>query len=451
MHIVVLRKALIMIKTGLTDRLIKNAKAGTNTIRLRDNSSDPALKGFMLQILPSGLKTFVISYTSPESGKRRFIKLGTYPAISLKEGREAARQTRQILDKGLDPISYAEQLKFDALTQKERLEKLGTVDDLFKFYLIDLEMDLKRSAKQVKSIYFRDIEPCIGHLKCSEVTTAHVIDIIATIENRGAPTLANRTRSYLRAAFTFGQHCKSSPRWNKNKERPDFNISINPVIDTKKAPGENRVANNYLSKVDVSRLWGEIGVDAMSPDMALAIKLLISTGQRVEEVLSATWSEFDRQELLWTIPAERRKNRGKNKSKEPHLVPITEFHLRILDEIRQYSGNSRFLFPHHLDNSKPRTSDSLSQAVYRFCSPQGKSKRAPFPKFAPRDLRRTWKTLSGSIGIGLEVRNKIQGHAFQDIGSIHYDRYDYLKEKRLGIKQWTDWLETIINNKSDVL
>lgn len=435
-----------MNKTGLTDRLIKNSKSGANTIRLRDNSSDPALKGFMLQILSSGLKTFVLSYTSPESGKRRFMKLGTYPAMSLKEGRESARQARQLLDRGLDPITYAEQLKLKALSLEENQNKLGSVEQLFNFYILDLEMDNKRSSKQVKSIYFRDIDPSIGQIKCCEVTTDQITDILATIENRGAPTLANRTRSYLRSAFTFGQHCNSLPRWKKNKDLPNFNIGINPVIDTKKAVGENRVANNFLSKDEVKALWGSIGVDAMSADMALAIKFLISTGQRVEEVLGASWAEFDQEELMWTIPAERRKNKGKNKSKEPHLVPITDFHIRLLNEIKQYSGNSKLLFPHHLDRNKPRTSDSLSQAVYRFCSPQGKSKRAPFPKFVPRDLRRTWKTLAGSIGIGLEVRNKIQGHAFQDIGSIHYDRYDYLKEKKLGIEQWTHWLETLINH-----
>jgi len=437
-----------MKQTTLSDRLIKNSKPGTNTIRLRDNSSDPSLKGFMLQILPSGQKTFVLSYTSPDSGKRRFMKLGVYPATSLKEGREAARKARQLIDIKLDPVDHAKQLKIEALSQKDKQNKLGTVEQLFQFYLADLEMDKKRSVKQVKSIYFRDIDPDIGQIKCCEVTTDQIIDILATIENRGAPTLANRTRAYLSAAFTFGRHCKSTPRWKKNKELPDFNITINPVIDTKKASGENRIANNYLNKDNVKKLWGSIGVDAMSADMALAIKLLISTGQRVEEVLCATWAEFDQDELLWTIPSERRKNRGKNKSKEPHLVPLTKFHFNLLDEIKQYSGNSKFLFPHHLDKNKPRTSDSLSQAVYRFCSPQGKSKRTPFPKFVPRDLRRTWKTLAGSIGIGLEVRNKIQGHAFQDIGSIHYDRYDYFKEKKLGIEQWTTWLENLIINSS---
>lgn len=436
-----------MKKTGLTDRLIKNTKPATNTIRLRDNSSDPALKGFMLQILSSGLKTFVLSFTSPETGKRRFMKLGTYPAMSLKEGREAARLARQILDKGIDPITSAELQKLETVKNKEKQNKLGTVAQLFEFYILDLEMDQKRSAKQVKSIFFRDIEPYMGHTKCCDVTTDQITDILATIENRGAPTLANRTRSYLRAAFTFGQHCKLSPRWKKNSDLPDFKITINPVIDSKKAPGENRVANNHLNKEQLKQLWNSIGVDAMSADMALAIKLLIATGQRVEEVLYATWAEFNQNDLLWTIPAERRKNRGRNKSKEPHLVPLTEFHIRLLNELQPFSGHSNFLFPHHLENNRPRTSDSLSQAVYRFCIPQGKSKRNSFPKFAPRDLRRTWKTLAGSIGIGLEIRNKLQGHAFQDIGSIHYDRYDYLKEKRLGMEQWTTWLENITTDR----
>jgi len=136
-----------MNKTGLTDRSIKNSKAGANTIRLRDNSSDPALKGFMLQILSSGLKTFVLSYTSPESGKRRFMKLGTYPAMSLKEGRESARQARQLLDRGLDPIIYTEQLKLKALSLEENQNKLGSVEQLFNFYILDLEMDNKRSSK----------------------------------------------------------------------------------------------------------------------------------------------------------------------------------------------------------------------------------------------------------------------------------------------------------------
>lgn len=430
-----------MTSISLTDRTIKNAKPGKNTVRIRDNSSDPALKGFALQILPSGLKTFVLGYTSPESGKRKYLKLGTYPATPLKEGREAARNARILIDQNIDPIEHFKQQQQDKLRKEEIKDKQGTIAQLFDFYIKDLVMDEKRSAKQVQAIFLRDIAPTIGDLKTSSITSNQITEVIAIIENRGAPTLANRTRSYLRAAFAFGKDCKKSPRWIRNKSIPDFNIDTNPVIDTTKAKGENRAGHNFLTKDDTSKLWKSIGITAMSPDNALAIKLILATGQRVEEILGATWSEFNEDELLWTIPANRRKNRTKNLSKEPHLVPLTTFHIMLLDEIKQYSGRSVFLFPHQ-DGRKPKSSDALSQAVHRFCIPQGKSKREPFTKFSPRDLRRTWKTLAGSIGIDLETRNKIQGHALQDVGSIHYDRYDYMKEKRAGMTVWTNWLET---------
>lgn len=433
-----------MSQTSLTEKTVKNSKPGQNTIRIRDNSSDPALKGFALQILPSGQKTFVLHYTSPDSGKRRFLKLGTYPACSLKQAREEARKARSLIDRDIDPIEDAKRKHQEESDKKKAENSQGTVNQLFEFYIQDLELDQKRSAKQVKAIFLRDISPTIGTNKTCKVTSEQISDIIASIENRGAPTLANRTRSYLRAAFTFGKNIKTSPRWRKKAEVPEFNITTNPVLETVRAKGEKRAGQNFLTKDDVKKLWNSIGVEAMSADLALAIKLILSTGQRVEEVLGATWDEFDMNEMVWTIPANRRKNRSKNTSQEPHLVPLTALHIQLLQDIKLFSGSNKFLFP-HIDGTKPKSSDALSQAVYRFCFPQGKSKRSPFKKFAPRDLRRTWKTLAGSIGIDLEIRNKIQGHASQDVGSVHYDRYDYFKEKRDAMNSWSTWLSSLIS------
>jgi hypothetical protein len=57
--------------------------------------------------------------------------------------------------------------------------------------------------------------------------------------------------------------------------------------------------------------------------------------------------------------------------------------------------------------------------------------------FSPRDLRRTFKTLGGSFGISLEMRNRLQGHALTDVGSVHYDRYDYLTQKREAMESFS--------------
>ena len=123
-----------------------------------------------------------------------------------------------------------------------------------------------------------------------------------------------------------------------------------------------------------------------------------------------------------------------------HLVPITEFHIDLLNQVQEFSDGDNYLFPKtvkHGGITEPRSTDSLSQAVRRFCVPQDKYRRPMaqavrkgFTRFTPRDIRRTWKTLAGSIGLGLDIRNRIQGHALRDVGSLHYDRYDYLDEKR---------------------
>ena len=64
--------------------------------------------------------------------------------------------------------------------------------------------------------------------------------------------------------------------------------------------------------------------------------------------------------------------------------------------------------------------------------------------FAPKDCRRTFKTLAGSMSIPLEMRNRLQGHALVDVGSVYYDRYDYLDQKREAMEQWVLGLSKII-------
>jgi integrase len=68
-------------------------------------------------------------------------------------------------------------------------------------------------------------------------------------------------------------------------------------------------------------------------------------------------------------------------------------------------------------------------------------------KFVPRDLRRTFKTLTGKAGISKEVRDRLQNHALTDVSSLHYDKYDYLKEKREAMDIWNDYLENILSNE----
>ncbi len=57
-------------------------------------------------------------------------------------------------------------------------------------------------------------------------------------------------------------------------------------------------------------------------------------------------------------------------------------------------------------------------------------------KFVPRDIRKTVKRLAGDARLKKEIRDRIQSHALNDVSSKHYDRYDYMTEKRSALEQW---------------
>lgn len=79
---------------------------------------------------------------------------------------------------------------------------------------------------------------------------------------------------------------------------------------------------------------------------------------------------------------------------------------------------------------KPLHTQSLSRAVTKLYSRHTTLFDGAF-------TRRTCKTLMGVAGLEKELRNRIQGNAFNDASSKHYDRYDYFKGKQRGLQRWS--------------
>ena len=414
----------------LTDKAIRSSKPRDSVYRLREVGG--GVKGFGITIAPAGSKTFFLGYTAPGSGKRTQINLGRYPATTLKDARQNAYEAREGLSRGIDPREEIEKLA----RQKNALENRGNVSELFDVYIRDLELDGKRSAQEVRRIYVKHVDPFIGDKLVAAVTTDDVLDVLTPIVRRGSLVHADNVRAYLRAAFELGIHAKRISRWRG--QIPEFGIEHNPVAATRRAVKRKPVGTRVLDWSEVTAVWS---FDGLSPSSRLALKFLLATGQRVEEVLRASWGEFDLQENLWVIPGERRKTR--NTSEEPHVVPLTPLHRELLKAIEEKSQSGEWLFPHQ-DLQQPRNADALCQATRRFCA------KSNLKLFAPRDCRRTFKTLTGSIGIDLELRNRLQGHAMTDVGSIHYDRWSYLPQKREGMARWTEALENRLRDKQTI-
>ena len=373
----------------LTDKQIRDAKPKNTVYRLRDTQS--VVRGFGLTIAPSGAKSFFLSYTSPEDGRRKQISLGKYPATKLADARRLALEYRGRIDNGTDLAREKQQVIAHNIEQRS----LGTLGDLLELYIADLEEDGKRSAKEVKRIKGKDVPSFLLLRPAHLVSRDDILDVLAAIAQRGAKVHSDNVRAYLRAAFELGIHARSMTRWRG--KAPRFSIEHNPVATIKRTLSRKPKGQRALSEAEVRELWS---TNLLTPQMHLAMKFILASGQRVEEVLHATWDEFDFGKRLWTIPGERRKTRGK--TSEPHLVPLAELHIQILEDIEKTTRDPRFLFPAR-GTGGPRRYDSLTKSVTVFVKNSG------MPSFSARDLRRTFKTLAGSMGIPLEMRNRLQG------------------------------------------
>ena len=166
--------------------------------------------------------------------------------------------------------------------------------------------------------------------------------------------------------------------------------------------------------------------------MRLAMRMALLTLQRGGEVVGMRWSEIDRQNRLWTIPAERMKG------KRPHRVPLSEPALALLDEADEIIGGKEFVFQSpRAENAMDR--HAFSRAFARF------TKQLKIPRATPHDFRRTGATnITGErIGIPRFIVAQVLAHADHGVTGMHYDLNDYLVEKRRALDAWAALLTEI--------
>ena len=77
---------------ALTDMVIRTAKPGARVVKLSDGG------GLQLWITPDGAKRWRLAYRF--GGKQKVLAIGVYPAVSLKEAREARHAAQAHVEAG---------------------------------------------------------------------------------------------------------------------------------------------------------------------------------------------------------------------------------------------------------------------------------------------------------------------------------------------------------------
>lgn len=421
---------------------IKQMKQGEVTYRQKDysvvcNDLSRGMGSLLLQVNQTGAATF--RYLQKVNGKRKYIALGNYAkngngGITLAEARKLALEYGGLAKKGISVKSYllekkAEEDRLNAIQAREN--KAGSFGQLIDSYIKTMQTEGKRTWPRVLASIEKDVFPVIPRTqKAKSVTDSQIIDILSGMIERGADTQSNRIRSYLHTAFNIGLKHDKDPA--KKQTEVLFGLEHNPVAHIPKQKSAEKTGTRYLDKEELKRLLGLLNEGkGISEWTANIIKLCIFTGgQRPYEIVTAKRSKVDFDNEILEISEEYSKN------KKSHLIPLTKSAFDIVkwfDERSQFY-EAEFLIYKRTNLSEHYRTDSLGTAIARFCEEN------KFKHFAPRDIRRTCKTHMGSIQLSKEIRDRIQNHAFGDVSSKHYDRWEYLPEKKEALGRWESWL-----------
>ena len=393
--------------------------------------------GFAIRVLPSGEKLWYFNYTF--EGHKRYMRLGSYPAVSLAAARDACEIARSKVKSGVDPLQEKE-----ALAEARR--KAPTVGDLCTEYLERHAKQFKRSWQKDEWMINRDIIPVWGRRKAQDITKRDVVLLLEGIVDRGAPIQANATFALIRKMFNFAV---------------ERDILEHTPCHGVKLPAPKVARDRVLSEAEIRSFWNNLEGCAMSNEVRRAFKFILTTAQRPGEVIGMHTDEVKGE--WWLLPAERVKN------KKAHRVYLSTLAREILAEAiadnktregvpegQDYVG---FVFPSpQRVKMQPIAPQALIVALKRaLVSPVLDENFEPVldeegrpatvnligtAPFTPHDLRRTAATFMAESGEMDEVIDAVLNHA--KLGVIRvYNQFKYDAQKQAALESWSRRLISI--------
>lgn len=405
---------------SLTDGAIRQALKRVEQTARQENLTDGEGRGTgrLVLIVRAMPKRVIADWMAQQwrDGKRTKKKLGAYPSMSLAQAREVFKRDFS------DAIQKGRSIKISGDTRR------GTVGDLFEGYVASLKTAGKPSWKEADK-GLNKIAGTLGRNRLArEIEPEELVELIRPIYERGARSMADHVRCYLHAAYSWGM--KSEHDYRSASPRR-FRIPFNPASGI---PTEPKVqGTRWLDEDEFVKLyrWLDCPDVPVHPSYPRAVQLIMLTGQRVEEIASLHVDQWDAKEQVidWS----------KTKNMQPHAIPLPSLAAELIESIKPSA--SGWFFPSAKDPSKPVTHGTLYSFVWR------QRDRGVIPFASNRDLRRTWKTLAGKAGIAKEIRDRIQNHSLQDVSSKHYDRWNYMPEKKAAMAKWDKYVRALLDRK----
>ena len=390
---------------ALKELQIRNIRPADKVTQCTDD------RGLYLEVHPNGSKLWRYKYRY--MGKQKRLALGRYPDVGLAEARKRRDDARRQLDAGTDPLAARQREKLVAV-----FNAANTFGEIAKEYIDKQVAQGQADATTQKANWLLEqLEP----IAARPVADLKPIDLLAAlkrIEAKGKYETARRCRSFAGRVFRYAVATgrgESDPSSILRGALVVPKVKHHAAILDPKPMGELLRAIDAYSGHAITRLAMQVSPHVMA---------------RPGELRMAEWSEFDRENAVWKIPAERMKMR------RPHEVPLSRQVLAYLDELLALTGPDGFVFPAFHTSRRPMSENTVNQAFRRMGYATG--------EVTAHGLRTTASTLLNESGKwSADAIERSLAHADANSVRAIYNRGRYWDERVAMHQWWSDHLDML--------
>jgi len=295
---------------NLTQAILPTLKCPDEKNRIEYCDKD--LPGLLLEVRSSGASTFSLRYKA--NGQTKYAPIGAGNIITLAEARKRARTLKAEIALGADPRS-----------ELKTKRAIPTLNDFYSDTYLPYAKVHKRSWMRDTQLFTR-IQKKFGHLRLDQITKQQVAVFHAGLLEEGlSPGTADHHPKLLRRMFSMAQEYEL--------------IEKNPLSKFSLFNHDNKV-ENYLDDIQLGQLMDVLRTDENRAVCNIAI-LLLGTGCRLNEILSAKKSDIDVDNRVLKIAA------SNSKSKRIRTVPLNDASLDIINKQIEDTKGYDYLFINH--------------------------------------------------------------------------------------------------------
>ncbi len=365
--------------------------------------------GLLMQVTPNGAKSWI--YRTTVGGKRRNIGLGGFPDVTLAGAREKAREYRELIEKGIDPVEKRQAARQSLIAEQG---KALTFDDAARQFLAVKSREFKnpKHIQQWTNTLSTYASPYIGKMAVSSIELPHIVQVLEPIWHTKTET-AGRVRGRIEKVLAWAT--VSGFRTGDNPARLKDNVDLALGKPSKIKKAKHFTALPYAEMPEfMAELRQRPAISAR------ALEFAILTAARSGEVRGATWEEIDMDAAIWTIPADRMK------AGKPHKVPLCPDAVEILREIPRID-DSEFIF------TAPRGGKFSDVALTALL------KRMDI-KATAHGFRSTFKDWAREqTAYADEVSELALAHVNSDATRAAYARSELIDKRRQLMQEWAEY------------